>query len=134
MAKITFDGVDDLIQGINDLHDRSAEIVDAMLHAGGDTLKKGLRDTVVAYNHVRTGSMRDKIGYSAPRGDANGKYVSVYPRGTDKRGTSNALKAFVINYSRPGDRWFDVGAASNEQQVISAMSRAFEKKVDEITE
>ena len=63
-----------------------------------------------------------------------GGEVSVYPQGDDRKGVSNAMKAYVINYSR-GRRTRKMGdkfITGKQQQFEDAVSRAMQAESDRI--
>lgn len=140
MAKIILDGLDDVIDRLTKLGASADGIADKMLNAGGYAAKEKLQDVLEgSQRHILTGSMHDKTGYTDPKSYGSARQVTVYPRGKDKKGTSNALKGFVLNYGSPargivGDAWFDHGVNAAEPQIESEMRRVFEENIDKIME
>lgn len=140
MAKITLDGIDDVIRTVTKLGAAADGMVDKMLNAGGLAAKEKLQDVLEgSHRHILTGSMHDNTGYTDPKSYGSARQVTVYPRGKDKKGTSNALKGFVLNYGSPargivGDAWFDYGVNAAEPQIESEMRRVFEENIDKIME
>lgn len=138
MARIELDGLDDVIQTITKLGAAADGMVDKMLNAGGLAAKEKLQDVVSgSHRHILTGSMHDKTGYTDPKSYGSARQVTVYPRGKDKKGTSNALKGFVLNYGSStrgivGDGWFDYGSYAAEPLVESEMRRVFDEEIDEV--
>lgn len=140
MAKITLDGLDDVIDRLTKLGASADGIADKMLNAGGYAAKEKLQDVLEgSHRHILTGSMHDETGYTNPKTVGSARQTTVYPRGKDKKGTSNALKGFVLNYGSPargivGDAWFDYGVNAAEPQIESEMRRVFEENIDKIME
>lgn len=139
MATFNFNGIDDIQKRITELGSKTDDIVDRMLIAGGYVAKEELKYHAENFGHVLTGSMRDKIGYSSPKSADNERFTSVYPRGTDRKKTSNALKGYVLDYGSKlrkieGDAWFNHGVIAAEPQVESEMRRVFEENIDKIME
>lgn len=140
MARIELTGLDDIVRRINELGNRTTETVDKMLNAGGYVMKTEQQDVVsTSHRHILTGSMHDKIGYTAPKNAGTGRQTTVYPRGVDGKKTSNALKGFVLNYGSAargivGDHWFDYGVSATEPQAEEAMRQVFEEEIDKIME
>ena len=140
MAKITIDGIDDIVRRINELGNRTTETVDKMLNAGGYVMKTEQQEVVsTSHRHILTGSMHDKIGYTTPKNAGTGRQTTIYPRGADGKKTSNALKGFVLNYGSAargivGDGWFDYGVTVAEPKVEETMRQIFEEEIDKIME
>lgn len=139
MATITFNGIDYIRRRIDKLGSKTDELVGKMLIAGGYAAKEQFKYHAEDYGHVLTGSMRDKIGYSSPKSNGEERYTDVYPRGTDKKKTSNALKGYVLNYGSnlrkiDSSHWFTFGAIAAEPKVENEMRRVFEENIDKIME
>lgn len=139
MATMTFDGIEDIRKDIEALGSKASDIVNKMLIVGGLVAKEQLKYNAENYGHVLTGSMRNKIGYSSPRSSGGEIYTKVYPRGTDSKKQSNALKGYVLNYGSTirniqGDAWFEWGVKAAEPQVENEMRRVFEENVEKIME
>ncbi len=156
MAKVSLSGLDDIADTVYRLGADAEPLVERMLHAGSIAAKEVLKESVESNRHVRTGAMRDSIGYTLRRGDEAGMHSVVYPRGIEtrtytgrtkktksKKGeqyqVSNALKGFVLNYGSTArgisaDRWFDHGANAAEPKVENEMRRVFEENIDKIME
>lgn len=140
MAKVTLSGLDDVIRTVTKLGAAADKMVDDMLNAGGFAAKTKLQDIVsTSHRHILTGSMHDKTGYTDPKTVGSSRETVVYPRGKDKKGTSNALKGFVLNYGSPargivGDHWFDYGSSAAEPEIEKEMRRVFEETINKITE
>lgn len=139
MATFNFNGIEDIQGSITELGSKTDDVVDRMLIAGGFAAKEELKRHAEEYGHVLTGSMRNKIGYSSPKSAGGERFTSVYPRGTDHKKASNALKGYVLNYGSSlrkieGDAWFDWGTRAAEPQVENEMRRVFEENIEKIME
>lgn len=102
--KLTLDGLDDIYEALRRTNEDMTEVVDKMLIAGGEIANREQQASMTRHGHVRTGSMRSEVRFEAPRLSrySSGRYVSSYTRGADRYGTSNQLKAFVLNYGSAG--------------------------------
>ena len=81
--------------------------------------------------HYKNGDMMASVQNGQYREDLDGGSIDVYPQGIDRRGVSNAMKAFVINYGRggrhgphSGDKFLtgDTGAEGVIQAAMQAES------------
>ncbi len=150
MAKVSLSGLDDIADTVYRLGADAEPLVERMLHAGSVAAKEVLKESVESNRHVRTGAMRDSIGYKDPSYLNGGFQTTVYPRGTVTRHSkkksksktyrvSNALKGFVLNYGSTArgisaDHWFDHGGNAAEPKVENEMRRVFEENIDKIME
>lgn len=140
MATIDLSGLDDVIRDLDRLGTNVGKTIDKMLSAGGYAMKAKQQDVVsTSHRHILTGSMHDKIGYSNPKTVGSARQTTVYPRGADRKKTSNALKGFVLNYGSVvrgivGDHWFDYGVYAATPEVEEAMRQTFEEEIDKIME
>lgn len=127
MAKIDISGFESIEAQIGRLERIS---IKRIVEAGAKACAAGLAEAAEAHGHVRTGQMRDSFAPGEYREDFGGGSIVVSPKGTDRRGTANAKKAFVINFGRGGKRTkktgdkFITGAETKrllEEKVQSAM-------------
>lgn len=131
MARCEYDGferVDGQLIRLN--RDMMREVV----MAGAAACVAETKKNVQQYRHVMTGSMLEGVAPGKVHEDIDQTWVEVYPQGDDRRGVSNAKKAFVINYgygkrrtAKTGDK-FITGHKSAMQEVVS---RAMQAKSDE---
>ena len=114
--------------------DQIRRIVEAGAKAAAEEMQRAIRDA----RHVRTGSMRDNVRAAEYKETLGGGQMSVYPQGTDGRGVSNTLKAYVINYGRgrrkPGSRMGDKFLTGREQEARTeaAVAAAMQAEADAI--
>lgn len=139
MARMTIDpGGLDQVEASFDVNTRAAirSIVEAGAKAAATTMQQAIKDA----NHVRTGSMRDSVRATEYRETLGGGQMSVYPQGTDSKGVSNTIKAYVINYGRGkrkrGSRMGDKFITSREQEskAEAAVAAAMQAEADRIAE
>lgn len=127
MAKITLDGLDDVLNVLRRTAEGMTEVVDDMLTAGGEVANKAQQEAIYRHKHHRTYSMVDNVRYERPRLSlySSGRYVSSYSRGADKFGTSNQKKAFILNYSF--SHWFDEAYEKANPQITAEMRKVWDK-------
>ena len=131
MARCEYDGferVDGQLMRLN--RDMMREVVMAGAAACVEETKKNVQQ----YRHVVTGDMLEGVAPGKIHQDIDQTWIEVYPQGDDRRGISNAKKAFVINYgygkrrtAKTGDK-FITGQKNAMQDVVS---RAMQAKSDE---
>lgn len=137
MAKVEFSGLDEIDASLGKLERFETRRV---VMAGAEADVKVQRAATEEYRHVVSGSMRDNIRPAQYHETMNGGYVNVYPQGSDSRGVSNALKAFVTDRRKSrqkkpktGDH-FITGAATVDKAsaaVYDAFKAELAKIVDE---
>jgi hypothetical protein len=124
MTKVTTVGIDDLIDYIDDLLSESDPQFDAMLNEAGSIIETHWKRSAERHKHVDTGDMVKKTKYSIKTKGGH-KIAEIYPRGKDKRGASNAMKAFVCHYGRPnktGSFWIDEAENDAMKEVEKRMN------------
>jgi len=113
--------------------------IKSIVMSGADAAVKEMQDLIEAYHHVVHRDMKNAVGPGKYHEDLNSAWVEVYPQGNDRRGVSNAKKAYVINYGRgkkkgrkSGDK-FITGNKNKMQSVVSAaMQAASDRLIQEI--
>lgn len=105
MAKMTIDGMDERIAGIDNLETGMRRTgIRRIVEAGAKVAAQTMADNIQNYHHIgETGDMYRSVGGAEYKETFEGGSMNVYPLGNDPRGVSNALKAFVINYGRGGN-------------------------------
>ena len=113
--------------------------------AGADAEIAEMSERTQSAHHVRTGQMMQQIGAADYHEELGGGRVNVYPQGTDSRGVSNAMKAFVINYgigrnptrkgkaNRTGDKFITKQATQAKEKVQKAMAAEASAIFNEMT-
>ena len=127
IARITLNGLDDILDVLRNTTEDMTEVVDKMLIAGGEVANKAQQESIDAHRHIRTDSMRANVRFEEPRLSlySTGRYVSSYSRGADKFGTSNQKKAFILNYSF--SHWFDEAYEKANPQITAAMRKVWDE-------
>lgn len=130
MARVTTNGLSELISDLDALADDIGDIGDNILLAGALEIKKEWVASIRQHRLVDSGEMIASIAYGKrPRPDGSTKKIVVYPMGVDSKGVRNAQKAFIHNYGHPGrgikmTRFID----DAERRVQPKL----EKRVDEV--
>lgn len=133
MAKVTYDGFDQLDAQLGKLGSRDA--ARRIVAAGAEACGHELEERTNRYRHVVTGSMMESIAPGRYHEDLDVCWQEVYPQGYDSRGISNATKAFVINYGRGGKRTaktgdkFITGQKQTLEQIVGAAMKAEADKI-----
>lgn len=99
MAQQRYKGIDAAIAQLEGL---SRNTIQRIVTAGAKALVEETKRDIQSRHHVVTGSMMDNVRPSPYHETLDGAWQTVYPQGTDARGVSNAMKAFVTNYGRKG--------------------------------
>ena len=98
--KCNVTGLDDLIHDLDALADDTEEIAEEMLEAAADVMEESWRDVIKRYGLIDSGSMHDNVKSTV---NTKKKRVDTYPRKKDKKGTQNAVKAFVLHHGKAGN-------------------------------
>lgn len=135
MARMEIDGMDDITGQLTKLQGNGIRTaVKRIVMAGAEADAREMEKLTRQAGHIRTGSMVGNIRAGTYHESLDGGEVNVYPQGNDARGTSNAMKAFVINYGRGkrkskkmGDKYITGAFATTEKIVGTAMAEEAEK-------
>lgn len=134
MASLSTSGLDELIDKLEKVGQGMNEpLIDAMLQAGAEEVKKAWKKTADKYDLRNNGDMIESIDYSQkPKSLGAAKYIDIYPQGTDRRGERNAEKAFLLHYgwsSFQGTHWVDEAEEIAEEPAIAAMEAVFDNLI-----
>lgn len=131
MAKVKFNGIEDIEAKFLRREQNTVRAVPKMVLAGGKVLEKAQQDEArQMFNGDRsTGDLANSIkSDTSVKGDETKKYVNVYPRGKDRFGISNATKGFVQQYGRsnmPAKPWMTNANAKANDDVIAEMRKVW---------
>lgn len=114
-----------------------------IVEAGAEAAEKRMAENTEKAGHGppgrsrrATGEMLRSIGRNEYREFLGGGSVDVYPQETDRRGTRNATKAYVLNYGRgkslKGDKFITGDERQTEQLVQEAMQQESDRLIAEI--
>ena len=140
MAKVTAKLPDDLLVRLSKLGDKSDEISEKMLQAGGDVVKDELKaqlESIIGkdtkYPSRTTGQLIGSVGKSGVRMDRNGDFdITV---GFDEHrddGKANAMIAGVIEYGKsdqPAKPFISKTKSRSKKRCEAAMTQVFEEEV-----
>ena len=136
MAKFEFSGGESFDGQLEQL---GRDGVKTVVMSGADACVKVMQDMVEAYHHVVTGDMKSAVAPAKYHEDLNSAWVEVYPQGSDRRGVSNAVKAFVTNYGhgkkkgrKSGDKFITGNKNKMQTVVTAAMQAASDRLIQEI--
>ena len=136
MARFSYDG--GIKAAADGLDGMGRPMIKRIVEAGADAAVEHMRSRIEAL-HTRTGDMARSVGKKEYRETLGGGSQEVYPLETDRRGTQNATKAYVISYGRGGTRkkgrmgdHFIDRDPDAERIVIEAMQRESERCMAEM--
>lgn len=135
MAKMTIDGMDSLVDRLSAVETgMRREGIRRIVEAGAKAAADEMGVNIQSHNHVRTGAMLRNVGGAEYKETLDGGEMNVYPLGTDSKGVSNAMKAYVINYgrgrnptrrgtqNRTGDKFITGNFRKSEEKAQAAMA------------
>lgn len=125
MARVTFEGLDELIAELEQMGEQSGAVFEKMLDEGAKEVVKSWKKAAEKHGHIDTGDMRDKTRHTKLGTKGGSKIAHIYPRGKDKRGVRHASKAFYRHYGtsqKKATYWIDT--AENEA-VKTAPEKVF---------
>lgn len=128
LARISFDGLGDLIQDLEDIAALPDATAEAMLDAEADIVEEAQVYAGMKAGVYRTGATLSSIGrgrMKKGRGGERAKYV--YPQGKNDKGVRTAEVAFINEYGAP-DRGIAprpfIGPANEEAADAAAEAAA----------
>ena len=143
MAKAYMKLPDDFLEKLSSLGNRTDEIYEKMLKAGGEVVlskaKSNLSSVVgqgIKYKLRSTGELESAIGLSDVRLDKNGNYnIKIGFAESRKDGSSNAKLANIIEYGKSGQGakpFMKPAKNSSKAKCLWVMKATFDKEVDSI--
>ena len=143
MAKAYVKLPEDFLQKLSKLGNRTDEICEKMLKAGGEVVlskaKSNLSSVVgsgTKYKSRSTGELEGALGLSEVRLDKNGNYnIKIGFAESRKDGSSNAKLANIIEYGKSGQvakPYMKPAKSASKNQCIEIMKATFEKEVNNI--
>jgi HK97 gp10 family phage protein len=134
----------DLIRKLERMGSQGEDIGKKMLKSGAKilytevdkNLKKNLYTNRKPSRHYPTGALEKSLTIDKPKKDKNGnQYISLYFKGKDSRGTSNNLKATVMEHgsSKQRKKPFVRPAVEKTKEPVNAeMQRIFEQENEKL--
>lgn len=143
MAKAYVKLPEDFLQKLSKLGNRTDEICEKMLKAGGEVVlskaKSNLSSVVgsgTKYKSRSTGELEGALGLSEVRLDKSGNYnIKIGFAETRKDGSSNAKLANIIEYGKSGQvakPFMKPAKSSSKTKCIETMKATFDKEVNNI--
>lgn len=143
MAKAYMKLPDDFLEKISRLGNKTDEICEKMLKAGGEVVlaraKSNLSSVIgsgTKYKSRSTGELENALGLSEVRLDKNGNYnIKIGFAETRKDGSSNAKIANIIEYGKSGQvakPFMKPAKSSSKSKCIEVMKSTFDKEVNNI--
>lgn len=137
MARATTRGMEMLQSQIEKLERAD---IRQIVEAGADAAVKIMRDATEEKHHYSSNrDMLNSIRKAEYREYAWGGSQMVYPQGTDRNGNRNAMKAFVTNYGRRGEKhphsadgFITRKSSAIDQAVTKAMQETYDRIVSGI--
>ena len=143
MAKAYMKLPDDFLEKISRLGNKTDEICEKMLKAGGEVVlsraKSNLSSVIgsgTKYKSRSTGELESALGLSEVKLDKNGNYnIKIGFAETRKDGSSNAKIANIIAYGKSGQTakpFMKPAKTSSKSKCIEVMKSTFDKEVNNI--
>ena len=143
MAKAYMKLPDDFLEKISRLGNKTDEICEKMLKAGGEVVlskaKSNLSSVIgsgTKYKSRSTGELESALGLSEVKLDKNGIYnIKIGFAETRKDGSSNAKIANIIEYGKSGQTakpFMKPAKTSSKSKCIEVMKSTFDKEVNNI--
>ena len=137
MARMTYSGVDEIMDQLFRESERLERKATEMLSAAGQVVVKAWQDAIEAAGHAppgksgrAKGTMRDSVRASAVKKNGDAFISSIYPHGKDSRGVGNAEKAFILHYGTSrikGDHFVDKAEEAADAAVDEVMTKVWEQ-------
>lgn len=143
MAKATYKMPDDFLQKLSRLGNRTDEIVEKVLKAGGEVVETRAKSNLQAVigsgtkgESRTTGELVGALGVSPAKQDKDGNFnVKVGFADGRSDGRSNSMIAGVLEYGKhgqPAKPFLKPAKSSSKNACIDAMKAAFEQEVEHI--
>lgn len=102
--RIETSGLDEIIEHMKQMGEMSGKAARAMLTAGANEFQREWINAAARHKHVQTGDMKDSVTSTSISSEDGALETSIYPKGTDRKNVSNAVKAYVLHWGRFGKR------------------------------
>lgn len=132
--KIKFEmgNIDGVAAEFANIGKKISKVADAMIKAGAKECVTAWQAGIDAHGYVKSGDMRKSVKAGKIREANGGRMADIYPQGTDARGVSNAMKAFILHYGKsnqPGSHWVDQVNEAAEEPVNAAMKQVYDSQI-----
>lgn len=136
MARIDINGFEDVERQLLQRTERAAKAVPKMVREGAIVLASAQIEEIKSMfgkSDRSTGDLAKSIGCAPIKTNSTGTFTTVYPRGKDSKGVSNATKGFVLQYGRRrmiARPWFTSANEKAAPKVHEAMRKVWEESQD----
>lgn len=134
MATLRPGALDEIVDELLAMGEEAGDVCERMLDAGAEEVKKAWKTAAERHQLRHTGAMIESIDTAArSKRQARALYRDIYPQGKDAKGTSNAMKAYVLHYgtSRIKARyWVDEANDAAEGPMADAMRAVWNDYID----
>jgi len=135
MGSISTIGLNDLIEDLSALAALPDSVIDEMLTAQADIIEPAQRRTMQAMwaGPYRTGATAGAVKRTKIRSGKDGRYLSIYPHGTNADGNRNAEVAFINEFGKrnqPARPAIDTANKSKTEEAISAAAKVYNAFVE----
>lgn len=143
MAKAIFQMPEDFLIRLSRLGDKTDEICEKVLEAGGKVVEEKVRSNLtgvigkdIKTESRSTGELLSSLGVSPPKQDKNG-IINVKIGFSEPRsdGKSNAMLATIIEYGKSGQPpkpFLKPAKTSSKKAAVEAMKAAFDEEVEKL--
>ena len=131
MASFNTVNLDGLIFDMSELASLPDDVIDEMLNVGADVIAEAQKTVGERMGVHLTGVTLDSIKKSkkVSAGSAGGRYIDVYPDGTNADGNRNAEVAFINEFGKRGQMPRPFMRTANEEyadEMVDAEYRVYD--------
>ncbi len=140
MGRLTVNGIDALSDDFAALARLPDSVIDGILDAEADVILPAQRAEIEKQwngpKNLSTGMSAKSIKKGKVKKDRDGRSLSIYPKGTRKRGgqtTRNAEIAFINEYGKrgqPARPAIDAANKKKEEEAVAAGERVYNQFLD----
>lgn len=130
MARIDYQGLDEVLASMKRHGELTGAVADKMIAAGAEIVKESWQESARRHGHIDTHDMINSIGYKPSKRSGDIRSVDIFPQGKDRKGVRNAEKAFILHYgssSIKGSHWVDEAEDIAEERVVQTFERIWDE-------
>ena len=137
MAQFSVGGLDGLIGDFESLANLPDSVTDDMLDAEADVIVEAQRRAMnrMQRGPYSTGTTARSIKKGKAKKGKSGKYITVAPRGKNRKGERNAAVAFINEYGKrgqPARPAIRTANAEAEGAAVAAAEKVLDKHLDKL--
>ena len=125
MATFRIDGLEEFSLSLDEIAKIPDAVLDEMIAAQADIIEAAQKASAEAFGVKDTGIMQSSIGRGKPRRTKDGRSVSIYPRGSRKRGNTSVREAeigFINEFGKKGQSARPFIKTANERHAEEAVN------------